>query len=524
MQSSPSTCFHCGLPIPAKVDIEVPIAGQQRRMCCVGCSAISQAIVGAGLEGFYSHRTGYSLAAQGSEDAADLEWRVYDNEAVQRDFVVSPSRNTREASLIVEGIVCAACVWLIERRLKDLPGVVGATVNLSSHRARVEWDCREVALSTILSSLAAIGYKAHPFNPERLSNLQERERARALRRLAVAGGGAMQVMMLAVGLYAGDYYGMDQGSRDLLRWASMVVAVPVIAYAGSSFLKGAWNDFRRRRAGMDVPVSLAIFLGLAHSVWATATGQGQVYFDSVTMFTFFLVTGRYLEMTVRHRAGEATEALAKLLPTMALKVDEGREQAVAVAELERGDVVRVRPGDRVPADAVVLEGASSLDESLLSGESVPVAKGRGDKIVGGSLNVDGPLLARVEAVGGDTVLSSIQRLLDRAQHEKPAVATLADRVAGWFVLGVLLLAAAVAWYWWHQDPEGVLPILISVLIVSCPCALSLATPTALTAATANLTRRGLLAVRGHALETLGRATDAVFDKTGTLTTGKLQVR
>ena len=520
----PADCFHCGLPAPANAHYEVVVEGQPRAMCCRGCQAVAQAIVAAGLTDFYRHRTEPSRRAEDLIPEALRNLALYDRPELQRSFVRAEGEHSREASLILEGIVCAACVWLSERHVNGLPGVLDFRVNYSTHRARLRWDDQRIRLSEILAAIAAIGYVAHPFDPGRQEAIQQRERAAALRRLAVAGGGAMQVMMLAIGMYAGDYYGMEEDIRRLLRWTSLLITVPVILYSARPFFSGAWRDLRLGRPGMDVPVALAIAAAFAASIWNTWRGGGEVYFDSVTMFTFFLLTGRFLEMSARHRAGRISEALASLLPATALRVTkDGREEEIAAAELKPGDRVLVRPGDTVPADGRVLEGASSVDESLLTGESLPVAKRLGEDLIGGSVNVDSPLLMRVEQIGADTVVSAIVRLLDRAQSEKPRLAMMADRVAAWFVTGVLLVAAGVVWYWYSQGADTAFQITLSVLVVTCPCALSLATPAAITAATSRLMRLGLLTTRGHAIETLALATHVVFDKTGTLTYGRLRL-
>lgn len=272
---------------------------------------------------------------------------------------------------------------------------------------------------------------------------------------------------------------------------------------------------------MDVPVSLGLSLAFAGSVWATLTGQGEVYYDSVVMFVFFLLTGRIFELAGRKRAAEVSEALVRLLPVTATRLVNGQQEMVPATELNNGDLVLVRPGESIPADGHVHDGRSSVDESLLTGESLPLAKSPGMALIGGSLNIESPLTLRVEKTGEDTVLSAILRLLDRAQTEKPAIAAAADRAAGWFVARVLLLAAGVALFWFFYDPTRWLPITIAVLVVTCPCALSLATPTAITAATGRLMRHGLVTTRGHALETLARANTFIFDKTGTLTYGRL---
>ncbi len=492
-------------------------------MCCPGCQAVANAIVANGLTDFYKYRTEKSQNPQQSMDELYETLSLYDKPELQKDFVKQEAGSLRQASLILEGIVCAACVWLNERHVMALPGVSEFRINYSSRRATVKWDDDKIHLSDILKAITTIGYVAHPFDAGRQEKLHKSERSRAMRGLAVSGLGAMQVMMLAVAMYAGESQGMDAGLRHFMRWISLLITIPVVLYAASPFFKSAWRDLKYRQLGMDVPVSLAIGIAFIASCWATLLNQGEVYFDSVTMFTFFLLTGRYLEMMARHRAGQASEELIRLLPVTATRVSEGEEQVVSASELQLADLVRIKPGETVPADGVIVEGKSSIDESLLTGESVPVSRSEGSEIIGGSINIESPILMRIDKIGEDTILSSIVRLLDRAQTEKPRLAQLADRVAGWFVAVILLLATAIGWYWWQHDPANAFWISLSVLVVTCPCALSLATPAALVAATGQLTRMGLLTTRGHALETLARATHVVFDKTGTLTHGRLQL-
>jgi Cu2+-exporting ATPase len=487
---------------------------------------VAQAIVDGGLTDYYRHRTATSVTAQNLVPEELHNLAIYDQPEVQRSFVTNEPRDAAEikqASLILEGIVCAACVWLNERHVNALPGVIEFRVNYATHRAHVKWDNTLIHLSEILGAIAAIGYIAHPFDPGRQEQLYKKEKSQALRRLAVAGLGAMQVMMLAVALYAGDYQGMESRMQTFFRWVSLLIASPVVLYSARPFFISALRDLKRMQLGMDVPVALAIGGAYLASVWATLSRSGEVYFDSVTMFTFFLLAGRYLEMGARHRAGQAAEELVKLLPAMATRLTETGEEVVAVVELAPGDRVRVKPGDSIPADGRVIEGSSSVDESLLTGESLPLTRSIHDEVVGGTVNVESPLIIEVEKVGEDTVLAAIQRLLHRAQTEKPRLAGLADRVAGIFVGVILLLALLVGWWWWQHQPDEAFWIVLSMLVVTCPCALSLATPAALTAATGSLTRLGVLTTRGHALETLARASHIILDKTGTLTTGRLHL-
>lgn len=516
-------CYHCGLPVPDGADYRVEIDGQPRAMCCHGCQAVAQAIVDSGLTSFYRHRETPSRKPEDLIPEALRRFELYDQPALQRSFVQLDQANSKTASLILEGITCAACVWLNERHVNALPGVIDFSVNYSTHRARVHWDDSQIHLSDILKAISAIGYVAHPFDPGRQEAVNKKEKSAALRRLAVAGLGAMQVMMLAIAMYAGDYSGMEEGLRVFMRWVSLILTLPVVLYSAAGFFTTAWRDLKRHQLSMEVPVSLAIGGAFGASVWSTLTHGSEVYFDSVCMFAFFLLTSRYLEMGARHRAGEAAEELVKLLPATATRLTDEGEQVVAVSELAPGDRVMVRPGETIPADGVVSEGRSSVDESLLTGESLPRPRGVGDELVGGSVNVESPLVLRVEKVGEQTLVSAIVRLLDRAQSEKPRIARLADHVAGWFVGALLVVATLVALWWLMHDPQHAFAITLSVLVVTCPCALSLATPTAVTAASGALTRMGLLTTRGHALETLAQVSHVLFDKTGTLTRGILQL-
>ena len=521
----PSRCFHCGEPVPAGAHYRIVYQGQSRPACCLGCEAVAQTIIDSGNADYYRLRTDLPKTPEAAlEELKNL--KLYDLPEIQGSFVKSEG-DAREASLILEGIVCAACVWLNERHLHQLPGVLAADINFSTRRARVRWDDSRIKLSEILKSIQDIGYDAYPFDPGRQEELFRKERETAIRRLAIAGLGMMQVMMYAVPTYLAHQDAMSRDIEALMRFASMLLTTPVVFYSAWPFFQGAWRDLKLRRAGMDVPVALGVGAAYAASVYGSFAGSAEVYFDSVTMFVFFLLTGRFLEMSARKRSAEAAESLVKLIPAAALRLPgfpaSRAEETIAAVKLVPGDHVLVGPGESFPADGAVAEGRSSVDESLLTGESHPVAKHPASPVIGGTINLESPLVVKVEKVGSDTVLSGIVRLLDRALAEKPRLAQLADRVAGWFVFALLLVAATVAGIWYVVDASRAFWITVSVLVVSCPCALSLATPAALTAALGRLTRLGLLSTRGHALEVLAHATDFVFDKTGTLTTGEFKL-
>ena len=523
---SPIPCYHCGLPVPEDVDLPVSVGGTSRAMCCIGCQAVAQSIVDNGLEDYYRSRDAMPESPREAVPAILDQLALFDHAEFQKSFVKELGENEREASLLLEGITCAACIWLNEKHVGRLPGVTAVDINYATRRARVRWDESRIKLSDILGAIAAIGYRAYPYDAAKSEAISRKERRDALWRLWVAGFGMMQVMMYAYPVYIADG-DMTADIESLMRWASLLLTLPVIFYSSAPFFRNAWRDLKFRRVGMDVPVALGVGAAFAASCWATLVQGGEVYFDSVAMFVFFLLGGRYLEMTARQKAVSVTEALAKLLPSFAQKmpdfpVDRSTVQCVA-ADLLQGDVVLIRPGEIIPADGRVLEGASSANESLLTGESRPVSKRIGDPVTAGAVNADSPLVVQIEQVGEGTRLSAIIQLMERAAAEKPRIVEMADRIASYFVATLLFVAIVVAIGWYLVDPTKALWITVSVLVVTCPCALSLATPIALTVAAGALAKDGLLLTRGHAIETLARATHFVFDKTGTLTTGQMHL-
>ena len=516
-------CYHCGQPIPKGYNYRVCLENADREMCCRGCQAVAQSIVDNGLVEYYRSRTAMPVSGQEVLPDEIKKLALYDHPEIQRSFVIDAGEHHKEAVLILDGITCAACVWLNERHLKQLDGVIGAEVNYSSHRARISWDERAISLSRILQEIQLLGYNAHPYNARQADQLRKTQRKKDLQRIAIAGIAASQVMMLAVGLYAGAWYGIEANTMHLLRWFSLILTIPVVLFAAWPFYRSAWSGLRSGHLNMDVPVALAILTAFMGSVWVTVMGGTHVYFDTVGMFTLFLLATRLLETGAREKSVEAAENLLKLQPAMAMRVQNGQQEYVPVLDLLMGDCILTKAGETIAADAVVVDGVSSVDESLLTGESRAVAKRVGDSVIAGSVNLEGPLTLEVSGVGENTVLAGIVRLVDKAQSEKPKIAQLADRVAAWFTLGLLVFAVVVGFAWLWADSSRAFEIVLAVLVVTCPCALSLAVPAALAAAGSHLIKRGILVMRGHALETLSQVNHVVFDKTGTLTIGKPEI-
>ena len=518
-----AVCFHCGLPNPPRSRWRAVIGGEERVFCCGGCRGIAETIHAAGLDAFYAQR---SAAADRPPDAPDDEWERWDDAARAQGLVRDGGAGRSEISLLLEGIHCGACIWLLETWLAKTPGVISGEVNYATRRARVVWDPQATRLSAILRAIARIGYRGYPYDPARREALAQRESRTLLLRMAVALLAMMQVMMFAVPTYI-TVDGVEPQHRLLLEWASLTLTLPALLYSAVPFFRGAWRDIALRRPGMDVPVALGLVAAFVASARSTLTGGGPVYYDSVTMFIALLLVARYVELVARRRAGDAVETVARARPATAERLLDWpvsrAVEAVGAATLRDGDMVLVRPGSTIPCDGTVQDGRAEVEEAILTGESRPHPRAAGDAVLAGSVARDGALVVRVTAAGEATRLAAIERLVERAAGERPRVARVADRVATWFVSALLVTAALTAVAWWQLDPDRALAVTFSLLVVSCPCALSLATPAALAAASGALGRNHVVIARADALEALARATHVVLDKTGTLTTGRIEL-
>ncbi|MEX0915804.1 MAG: heavy metal translocating P-type ATPase metal-binding domain-containing protein, partial [Wenzhouxiangellaceae bacterium] len=509
-------CFHCGEPISSGTTLAVDIGGQRRAVCCAGCRAVASLIHSAGLDRYYDFRDALPERPD-SPETDPASFAAWDRDAVLDYHAGPPTASRRDIVLVLENVHCAACAWLVHRYLGRFPGVSETRLDVGDGRLRLTFDTAQTPLSVLAAALERLGYPPHLDTPDSDSDRDRNERRRMLRYLIVAALGMMQVMSYALANYIGAAGDMDPETEHFFKLISMLVAVPVALYAGQPFYRSAVNHLRQRHLGLDVPVAAAILLALFSSVLITLFGSGEVYFDSVVMFVFFLLLGRFAVMLARQQSGAVHSALARALPGQARRLTAAGSETVGLVELREGDRVVVSDGEVVPADGEVTGGDGSVDESLLSGESEPRVRAPGDAVLAGSLVSGGVLQIRIERIGRATVISGIVELLGEARRKRPRLAQLADLAAAWFIALILASTGLAAMYWWSTDPAQVIPVMLAMLVVACPCALALGTPTALASATRGLALDGVLTANPDALEGLPKVTHVVLDKTGTMT-------
>jgi len=520
--NSEPNCFHCGLPTNVAAACSGTVQGEEHDFCCAGCLSVCQIIHDAGLDNFYERlKKRESSIAPPPDAPTDID--QYDLAEVQGEFVQTLANGSSQTQLMVEGIHCAACVWLIEKALMGMDGVIRAEVNLVHHRLMLQWQPENLALTQIMRRLAALGYAAIPFNLDNVEGKIREQNRRILFRLGFAGFGAMNIMWISIALYAGAFSGISDEYRSFFHWVSCAITTPVLLYSGGPILRSAWQGVRQAQLGMDLPIAIGALTTYSYSLWQTLHGGEHVYFDTVVTFLFVILIGRYLEALARRNASSATLRLLELQPRMATRITKIGEERVAVRKLIHGDQVLIKPGDKVPADGIVVEGASHLDESMVTGESHPIHKLMGSKLIAGTVNGESPLRMQVEKIGAETVLSRIIHLVESAQGSKAPIQRLADRIAPYFVATTLSLACMTFFYWFSIDFDTALLAATAVLIITCPCALGLATPMAIAVSTGLAAKNGVLVRNGEALEGLSKITHIVLDKTGTLTEGRMAV-
>lgn len=536
-------CFHCGDPLP-KQPFFSQILGEKRAMCCMGCQLASQSIVDAGLEQYYLDRSEINRTASLPDELYQLQ--AYDHAEIKAQFVYQ-EQGQSVAELSVSNLRCTACAWLIETQLSRLDGVGRCQVNLTNQRMQIFWDEAKLPISQILSNIQKIGYTAKPYRQDTHEAMLRRDNRKMLFQLGISAVGAMQAMMFAVALYFGEYAGIDANDREFLRWVSLFVSIPVFFIAGLPFFQSAISAVKVKQVNMDVPISIAIIITFFASLYATMTQSGETYYDSVSMLIFFLLAGKYVEHNARVKASSLANDLVVVEPILVAKLgkeallnndlatlknianqyqhnlqdnDKQKTHWVSAQTLQIGDIVRIDAGSNVIADGIVLSNTATISQSLLTGESDLIVKQLGDSVIGGSQNDSQPFIMQITALPNDSQMGVIDRLVNRSLSEKPQIAMRADKLARWFVARVLLIAVVVFVSWYFINPSQAIWATVAVLVATCPCALSLATPIALTVATNRLASLGFLTTRGHTISTLANISHIAFDKTGTLTYGQ----
>jgi len=527
-------CTHCDEPVPSGL----LRAGEPKQFCCHGCRTAHEVILGCGLERYYSLREGARRAgAPGAATSTGRDYGEFDDPSFRERHVRRMPDGLAGTELFVEGVHCAACLWLVERLPRIVPGVLEARLDLRRCLVRLTWDEKRVRLSEIGRGLDRLGYAPHAARAATAREARRREERRQLIRIGVAGACAGNVMLLALALYAGLFAGMDPFHQSVFRWLSMGLSLVAIVWPGSVFFKGAWTALRSGVIRLDLPIAVGLGAGALWGTINTVRGAGEIYFDSLSVLVLALLVGRYLQHRQQRWSADAVELLFSLTSSRATLVDEsdGSMRAVPIETVQRGDLVVVPAGESVPVDGTVESGASTIDRSLLTGESIPVPIGVGEAIPAGAVNVASPLRVRVDATGEETRVGRLMRTVEEAAQRRAPVVRMADRIAGWFTVTALTLASITVLIWWPHGPTGAIEHAVALLIITCPCGLGLATPLAMTVATGRAARARILVKGGDAIERLaaarrrgrrGRRSQrgiVLLDKTGTATEGRLAV-
>ncbi len=511
-------CDHCGLPVPAGlVDTEAEL-----QFCCSGCRLAYEIINDHGLGGFYGLRERLDQKAQPAKSSGRA-FADFDDPAFFARYVTGLPDGLATVELYLEGIHCAACVWLVERIPTAMPGVVEIRLDFGRALAVITWDPSVAGLSEIAQFLDGIGYQPHPFRGASTRDLARQESRALLIRIAVAGALAGNVMLLAFALYGGHFHGISPEYRAIFRWLSLLLTLPSVGWCARPFFQGAVGALRTRTLHMDLPIAVGILAGFIQGSFNIVFDRGEIYFESVTALIFLLLAGRYIQQNQQRAAAGASELLFSLSPSTARLVEDDGIREVPIEALGEGSIIEVLAGDTIPGDGVIVQGRSNLDRSLLTGESRPETTGEGEYVHAGTVNLSAPLRIRIEKTGEETRVGHLMRLVEEGARLKAPIVRLADRISGWFVASVLVLAVITLMIWLPLDPDHAVEHAVALLIVSCPCALGLATPLAISAALAAAARSGILIKNGAALEILARSGTMLLDKTGTLTEGRMQV-
>ncbi len=512
------SCYHCSLPITKVNRVQAKIKNTIEDFCCVGCASVCQTIHDAGLGAFYDQQTTSLLPAVNLEYPLEF----YDSSVFQQPFLEISDPGTKTITLISDTIHCAACVWLIEKAIGSLDGVMWVRANLTDKRIRLRWNSDKIKLSVIMKRLADLGYAAMPYEQNIAEAKQQRRNKEMLYRIGFSAFTMMNLLWVSVAMYTGASGGKY---HQYFQWIGFALATPTLFYSGYPFLKNAYIGIKNRFMNMDVPISIGALTTYFYSVYVLFgfSTKGEVYFDTVVNFIFVILIGRYLEASSRKAALSSSSSLQQLQPKIALVKTDKTEQIKPIGAIVIGDVVLVKPGERIAVDGKIQLGSTQIDESLLSGESLPIDKNKGDDVFAGTLNTYGSVEIEVTKLPKQTTLSQIVDLVENTKTNKSRIVCTIDKVIPYFVWTTLLLAAITFVFWYPQDFDLALLSATSVLIITCPCAFGLATPMSIAVAGGVAAKMKILIKNGDALEVLSKVKHVVFDKTGTLTLGKFRV-
>jgi Cu2+-exporting ATPase len=523
MSTNTLVCYHCGLPAKPTDNFCAQVLSMPRTMCCPGCKAVAEAIISNGLEDYYRFRTENAMKADDDLRTTLEKVSLLDDPDIQQEFVDSDGDNS-QIELTISGISCAACGWLIEKQLSRIVGIQQVAVNVTSRRAFISWLPDIIKLSEILKQIERVGYHASPFQIDRHEALFQAEHKTYLKRMGLAGIMTMQVMMLAFAVYFDLFGDIDKQTLSYFNWVSLCLTTPVVIYSASGFYANALKALRLKMVNMDVPISIALLGTYLAGLLATTQQQGQTYFESVCMFVFLLLVSRYLEHAARYKAAQLSANMLRYMPVTANLIQDKKNRPVLAKSLLTGQQILVKAGESIPVDGLIISGMGKVDESMLTGEFVAQNKIPGDNVYGGTVNQFGTLTLRVSNSLKNSMINQIARIQAQAMVNRPRIAALADSISQYFVVTVLVIAVASYVFWTAWGNDQAFWISISVLIATCPCALGLATPSALTCAMAKLNQHGVLLRRSDALEQLNQIDQLMLDKTGTLTEGKFSIR
>ena len=516
-------CTHCNLEFDKSVMItEKDPNDEELYFCCKGCQGVYHLLQSEGLDSFYDKLGDTTL--QPAVDYHD-DLHKFDLEGFYNKYVKTSKDGFCEINLIIEGIHCSACVWLNEKVLHKTDGIIEASINYSNNKAKVVWDDDVITLSRIIQTIRSIGYNAYPYDASLQEERANKTKKEYYSRILMGVFGTMNIMWIAIAQYAGYFTGMERRFKDILNVAEFILATPVLFYSGWIFFRGAYYGFKNRLINMDTLVSAGALSAYLYSIYAMVTQTGEVYFDSVVMIITFVLVGKYLEVLSKKHAVDTLDSIIGSMPTEVTIVQNNEKSLISVENVQVGDIIELKPGEKVVIDGKVVSGEGSFDESSLSGESIPVYKKIGDDIKSGSICLDSVIRYEATHSANDSLLSSIVSLLEDAITKKPSIEKLADKVSGYFsfVIFSLAILTFIGWYIYSGEFEHSLIVAISVIVIACPCALGLATPMSTLVGISIAAKRGLLFKEASFLETMAKSNLLALDKTGTITEGKPSV-